>query len=183
MLGKGSAPRPKRSEKELGQLWAQLAEEDASKAFLALKGFLATPDLSVPFLADHLQPVSQEIPPRMARLLADLDNDQFAVRQNAVEQLEKLGPSAEVALRQALSDRPSPEVRRRLEPLLAKVGDPAGSAVSLQLVRALEVLELLASPQARQVIARLAEGSPRSWLTREARASLDRLSRPSPGSP
>jgi hypothetical protein len=177
LLGQGASPRTDRSENELDRLWTQLAEEDASRAFLALKAFLATPDLSVPFLANRLQPVPQAASPRLAQLLADLDDERFAVRQKAAEELQQLGAHAEPAVRQALADRPSVEVRRRLDPLLEKVADPVGSSQNRQLYRAVEVLELLNSPDARKLLGTLAEGSPRSWLTQEAKGSLERLAK------
>jgi hypothetical protein len=166
-----------RSDKELNALWAQLAEQNASRAFSALTAFLVTPDLSALFLTERLPPVPHDTPTRIRQLLADLDKDQFAARQTATKELEKLGARAEPAIRQALAERPSPEVRRRLESLMAKIGDPAGCPHNLQLFRAIEVLELLGSPDARKALERLADGSARSWLTQEAKASLGRLNK------
>src|SRR5207244_1267145 len=54
-------------------------------------------------------------PQKMARWIAELDSDQFAVREKATRELEKLGESAQPALRQALEDQPKPEARKRLE--------------------------------------------------------------------
>lgn len=45
----------------------------------------------------------------------------------------------------------------------------------LRLLRAIEVLECAATPEARRVLKRLAGGEPRALLTREARAALERL--------
>jgi hypothetical protein len=55
--------------------------------------------------------------------LRDLDSDEFAERQKASSALAKLGKAAEPALRRALEDNPSTEVRRRVEDLLKKL-DP-----------------------------------------------------------
>lgn len=49
--------------------------------------------------------------------IADLDNDQFAVREKATRELEKLGETAQPALRKALEGHPKPEARKRLERL------------------------------------------------------------------
>jgi WD40 repeat protein len=174
LLGQRKTDRPNRGEKELDQLWSRLSEADAFRAFLALKALLATPDASLRLLTNHLKPVPRETPASVRQLVADLDDEAFAVRQKAEEELEKLGPLAESAVRQALADRPSTEARRRLEALLSKVGVPTG-ARRLQWLRAVEVLGLIDSPEARKVLAGLAEGSPHSWLTREARASLECL--------
>src|SRR5262249_59100893 len=73
---------------------------------------------------------------KVARLLTDLDRDDFAVRQKAAAELEKLGPPAEPLLRRALQGDLSPEVRRRLERLLDSV-EGAGEAERLRDVRAL----------------------------------------------
>lgn len=54
---------------------------------------------------------------KITRWIADLDNNQFAVREKATRELEKLGESAQPALRKALEDHPKSEARKRLERL------------------------------------------------------------------
>jgi hypothetical protein len=68
---------------------------------------------------------------RIARLLAELDDDDFAVREEASAELLRIGPPAEAALRKALAESPSAEVRRRARDLLRAVvthfeGESAG---------------------------------------------------------
>ena len=49
-------------------------------------------------------------------------------------------------------------------------------------LRAVEVLERIGTPEARQVLAKLADGAPEARLTQEAKASLQRLAkRSAPG--
>ncbi len=55
---------------------------------------------------------------RIARLIAELDHDDFAVREQASAALRQIGPPAEAALRKALAESPSAEVRRRARALL-----------------------------------------------------------------
>jgi HEAT repeats len=57
---------------------------------------------------------------QLAKWIADLDSDQFALRDKATQALAKTGPAARPALRQALKGRPSAEKGRRIEQLLAR---------------------------------------------------------------
>src|SRR5262249_51795773 len=121
-------------------------------------------------------PVSRTEGDRIARLIADLDGERFAVRQQAAAELAAFGDLARPALKKALTTATSLEQRRRLEGLLAR---PASlGPESLRDLRALEVLEYLATPEARQVLRGLADGAPEGWLTRQARAALGRTGKP-----
>jgi hypothetical protein len=71
------------------------------------------------------------------------------------------------------NERPSPEVRRRVEHLLEKLEAPR----QLQGFRALEVLERIGTSEAEKVLKEVVRGAPEARLTREATASPERLSR------
>jgi hypothetical protein len=58
---------------------------------------------------------------------------------------------------------------------------PAGEA--LRALRALEVLERVATPESAQVLAAVARGAPEARLTREAHASLGRLGKATSSAP
>jgi hypothetical protein len=58
---------------------------------------------------------------RIARLIKELDDDDFAVREEATAELRRIGPPAAVALRRAVAESPSAEVRRRARDLLRSV--------------------------------------------------------------
>jgi hypothetical protein len=79
-------------------------------------------------------------------------------------------------MRQALAGRPSPEVRRRLGELLQRL-DPLASPELLRGLRAVQVLEQVGTPEARDLLRTLAGGVPEARLTQEAKASLQRLAR------
>ncbi len=68
---------------------------------------------------ERQQPVAVEAA-KITKLIADLDSDKPAVRDQATAKLEKLGPAAEASIRKALSSNPTPEVKRRLDSILAK---------------------------------------------------------------
>ncbi len=55
---------------------------------------------------------------KLKSLIAELDSDNFAVRERATHQLEAQGAHAQPALRKALEGKPSAEARRRMERLL-----------------------------------------------------------------
>lgn len=164
----------------LQALWDDLVRKDAGKAFDAICLLTASPQQALPFLKAKLRPATSREQQQVARLIADLDADAFAVREKATEQLRQRGDRVESALRQALKDKPLPEARRRIEGLLQSIRT---SSVSLQLrdLRAVEVLEHIGTAEARQVLRTLADGAEYARLTREAKASLERLDkRPSP---
>jgi ElaB/YqjD/DUF883 family membrane-anchored ribosome-binding protein len=128
----------------------------------------------VALLEQKLRPIQVGDDARIDQLIEDLDSFQFAVREKAAAELKELGDSAEPVLRQALADNPSLEVRRRIEQLLGKLDV---SPERLQKLRALEVLEHIATPEAREVLLALAQGAPKSRLTQEAKASLEQLNK------
>ncbi len=111
----------------------------------------------------------------LARLIAALDADEFATREGASQRLALFGEAAVPALRAAQASKPSAELRRRIEALLELAATSDFLAPSLRVCRALEVLEACGSAEARRLLAVLATGEPKAWLTREARASLTRL--------
>ncbi len=99
----------------LQHLWTELAGEQDEGA---RKKLAATPEEAIPFLKDHLrQAAAAET--KAHRLVADLDNDSFDVREKASLALEALGTEAEFPLRLALQESPGAEVRKRIEALWA----------------------------------------------------------------
>jgi WD40 repeat protein len=162
---------------QLREAWAALADADGAKAFAAV-GTLAThPDESVPFLRGEMREAPKSDTARRDRLIADLDNDAFAVREAASRELGRMGESAADALRSALERGPSPEVRRRVQALLEKQQRHDLPPEQLRQVRAVEVLEYAGSEGAKELLAELARGAPEARLTREAKASLARMER------
>ncbi len=161
--------------RELKELQDDLGAADASRARRALWRLVAAPVDTIPALRERLRPVTGADPQLVARLLADLDSDDFTSRAQATKGLQKLGEAALPALRKALSARPSPELRRRVEELLEQL--TGGSSQKLYERRAVEVLEHLGNPEARRLLESLAGGVSEAQLTRDARASLERLKR------
>jgi WD40 repeat protein len=172
--GRQSPPQPPGAD-ELEKLRADLSGE-ASRAHRAIWRMVAAPRQSVPLLRAHLRPPPAVEPRRVARLIAHLDSERFAVRESAMRELAEMGESVDGPLRQALAGRPALEVRRRIEQILSRLEQTVLSARARAFrLRALEVLEQIGDREARQVLESLAAGAPEARLTQEAKASLGRL--------
>src|SRR5262249_9621707 len=104
-----------------------------------------------------------------------LDSTQFATRQQAAAALRRLGRAAESALRDAKQTSASAEVRRRATDLLAELEKSTLQPEDLRAVRAVEVMERLATPDARTLLGALAKGDPTAQLTQAAEQALKRL--------
>jgi WD40 repeat protein len=176
VTGRVAEDRPefvKLTRRELEDLRTDLEAADGHRAYRALWTLVAAQDQAVALLRDQLRSVSAADPQRVAKLLADLDSNAFDVREKATKELQKMGETALSSVHNALAGQPSLEVRRRLEQLLETLsGSPAEQAFR---VRAVEVLEQIGSPEARRLLEMLAGGVPEARLTREAKASLQRL--------
>jgi RNA polymerase sigma factor (sigma-70 family) len=165
------------SAKELGELWGELNGDNSFRAAQVIQTLSAAPKQTVAFLDKQLKPVAEPDHERIARLIADLDSEQFAVRQKASAELEKFGDLAEPALRKKLSaELPSLEVRRRMERLLERLNDDP-TADQLRVRRALQALEAIGTPEAQTVLDKLARGAEGDRQSREAAAALARLAR------
>src|SRR5262249_8578018 len=105
----------------------------------------------------------------------------FADRQKAFEELRDFGTWAEVSLRRTLEGKPTLEVRRQIEELLALLKkdadtpEPRGNA--LRACRAVWIAELIGTGEAKALLNAWGDGPPSARLTIEARAALRRSSR------
>ena len=131
---------------------------------------------ALPLLRARFQRLAEQVrPERIKQLIADLDADTFATRQQAATELEQLGMLAEPALRVALARNPALEVRQRLEKLLLELERPEHSCQQLWAMRALELLERMSTAHARALLESLALQGSESWLGQQAGAGLTRL--------
>jgi HEAT repeat protein len=156
-------------------VWADLADAGAARAYDASCVLAGSPNETVQFLKSQLHAVVAPDPQRVTRLIAALDSEQFDVRVQAARELENLGEGVVPALRKALENRPSAELRRRAEQLIEKLTSFTPAGQRLQELRAIEVLEWIGSAEARSLLAELAKGLPEARQTREVKAALARL--------
>ncbi len=171
-----SIPRLQPSKRfDADTIWADLASRDAAHAFGRIRELAATPKETLALLDKRLPRIELVKPADLEKLLRQLDDDQFEVRDQARRRLEVLGEVAQSALERALAGNRSLQVRLQIKDLLDLLAGPLLDD-RLRFVRAVEILEIIASPESRRLLERLAGGDPGHLLTREARAALKRLS-------
>jgi WD40 repeat protein len=177
----GLRPSPlKLSPNDVSGLWDDLGSKDATRAFQAVGRLTLAQRQTIPWFREYLKPfpTGQINMKRLDRLLADLDNDQFAVREKASKEIEGFGLHALPALEKALERNPSTEARRRMEAVMERIGPER-----IRPLRAIEVLEHIGTSEAEDLLKKLASGAPEARPTQEAKASLNRLANRSSGSP
>jgi WD40 repeat protein len=170
-------PQPLKADaKRIEQWWTALAGDDAKQAHVAIWGLIGTPEQTLSLLRDRLRPA--EMPPaeKIKQLISDLDSEEFAKRSAANKELAEFEELAEPPMREALKEDISAEKRKRLENLL-DITLIVRTPEKLRQLRALEVLEQIGTPEARQFLAKLSKGIPEARLTRDAKAALQRLER------
>jgi WD40 repeat protein len=161
------------SAKRLDELWDEMTGGDAEAALRAVAVLARAPAKVVPYLKGRVGKV--EAPNNLDKLIADLDDDNFEVREKATEQLIALGRAAEAAVRKA-AEKGSAEVRFRAGLVLERLEKGnTGDAKRLGGLRALEVLEAVGTPEARRVIEDVSKGAAEAELTRAASGALSRL--------
>jgi RNA polymerase sigma factor (sigma-70 family) len=163
--------------RELDDLWTNLTRLDGTRANRAIWLLIAAPRQALQLFKQRIKPVgspSADVSEKVARLLVEMDSEEFAAREKATTALEKLGKEAEAPLRKALRDNLSAEVRRRVSTELhRREQQEVGEWTAC--LRALEVLEHLGTAEARNLLETVAGGEPTARLTQEARAVLKRL--------
>jgi WD40 repeat protein len=166
----------------LDRLWADLASADAAKAFTAMAELTEASAETPGFFKDRLKAVAIADPRRIDALMADLNSDQYAVRHKATVQLEKLADLAVPVLREQLAKKPSLEMCKRIELLLAKIHGPMTEPDLVRTLRAVEILDAIGTAQARSVLEALAQGAPAHRVTQAATDALKRQrAMPTPG--
>ncbi len=156
---------------ELDDYWSRLGG-NGPDALLAIQYLARAPAQTVPLLQSRVRPVDAA---RIERLLKDLDSDEFEARERATDELATLGQAAGRTLNEAFKQKISAEKRQRLKELLAKLESNEPAPEVLRAVRAVEVLEMIGSPEARKVVAALAAGAKDFELTVQAKAALGRM--------
>jgi hypothetical protein len=174
--GWGAAGAPGAVPKDLESLWDDLADADALRADLAVWRLAGAGPRAVALLRKQLRAPTALPAERIARLIADLDSDDFMMRRRATAGLAEGIESAAPALRRALAAKPTPEARRRIKKLLDGL-DWTREPEQRRRLRAVRLLAELGGADARALLEKLSRGDARFALTREAAAALRYLDR------
>jgi WD40 repeat protein len=169
------------AERKPEELWTDLASMAAEPAFRATGALLDDPATALALFRERLRPARLKDFDEAAigRLIADLDDPSFRVREKAARELQQTGKPAVPLLRERLPQARSLEQRRRMEAVLTRLVKALPRSEELQALRAVEVLERIGNAEARELLTRLTHGDGRAYLTEHARAALKRLrSRP-----
>ncbi|MBY0229541.1 MAG: hypothetical protein K2W96_09700 [Gemmataceae bacterium] len=169
VVGQDAAPG------DVAALWKGLAG-DAAKACRAMARLARSPG----FVAFAAKELKRAAPPSItgaeaAKHIAALADESYDARQAATETLRRAGPGIYPVLKKSLAAIADLEHRKRVEALMALHSPQNLTPDSLRALRAVEVLERLATPEARRVLAALAKGAPGMHLTDEATAALRRM--------
>jgi hypothetical protein len=154
--------------------WADLASDDAGKAFAASWAMVSDSAATVKLLGEKLKPADPSAIERVKTQVADLDSKSFKVREEAARELAGLVEIADPILQSALRGKPSNEQQARLKTILEPPAVVRSPEV-LRTLRAIETLERIGSPEAANVLRKLAEGPAELRPTVEARTALERV--------
>ena len=172
-----TAPKGKPGTQELEDLWKTLNERDGRAGLRAMQRFARCPGSC----RGDVSQIPQTRPRRtvsadtLGKWIANLDSDNFDEREQASKELESLRKSVEEPIQKALMGNVAPEAKRRLTELLEKIHDLEPPAELVGPLRALEVLEEMATPEARKLLELLALGQAEAPLTMAAKEALGRL--------
>jgi WD40 repeat protein len=159
----------------LDELRLRLGSGNAAEAYPAMRTLAAAPRPALPLLKRVLQRPAGLTAEQLARLIRDLDDDAFEVREKASAALAQGGEAAARALRKALASAPPPEVRRRADAVLELLESSQVLPANLPQLRAVHVLERIASPEAKKLLQEVAGRPGEGDAEQHARAALKRL--------
>jgi WD40 repeat protein len=157
----------------LEALWKELLDEDVVTGYAAMRNLAARPGQALALLREQIKPVLASDSQQVGDLVATLAGNDFNACKRAAIELRKRADLALPALRKTIG-RGDDEIQRRL---LERLEAEYPTREQLRALRALEVLELMGTPEATKLLGDLATGAQESMLASRAKAIKDRLER------
>ena len=165
---------------QLGELWDDLGKGDVKVTGAAVRRLIAGRKESVPYLAKMLRVKGGAGDTKtIARWIAELDNEEFPIREAAFRALDSLGDATIGPLQEAKAKARSVEQRNRIETLLKNRGAVDGELTTEQrrLIRAIRVLEWSGLPEALTALDALAKDAPDAAILPDIRQAHERLAK------
>lgn len=164
------------SPSEAEALWRQLNSGNAPDAYRAIRRLSSSPQDAVKLLRGKLKPVSPTSDlNELKRLANQLDSQSYSDREAAAKQLRDAGKVALPVLQDVLKHDPSPELRERAQKIVDHLSRPSLPIGDVGSTRALEVLEKINTPDARELLKALSQGRADAGQTRDAKSVLSRI--------
>ena len=165
-------PLPERW-KDDDHLWQELSAATPA-AYKVIGPLIANPQRALALFEKRLQAVPVIDQQAIQKDLKRLASEVFVERESAMKRLRSLGRHALPALQETLKGAPPLEVKRRLDELNESL-DLRPAPDELRALRAILVLELIGTDEARVLLRRLTKGEAEAEVTRQAHAVLARL--------
>ena len=160
--------------KDLEALWKVLAEGTGPDAWAAVWEMSARGAEATAFLKDRIRPAPDM--PRIEKLVSDFAGIDEEARKKAGDALVAMGGDAETAVEKAVVAEKDADKRERFIKVLDELLAPVVTSPStLRRIRAMEVLERIGSPAAKDLLKSLAESTPSRRERFEAAGALQRL--------
>lgn len=144
--------------KRLGELWVDLAADDAAVAFRAIQALRSSPVLATALIVDRLN-ANETALVEIAKLLKQLNSDRFAEREDAVKALSKYGEPLRPLLWQVHARPDSTNQQELIVRVGALLSANKPSGALLRRLRAVEVLGGIASADARIALEKIAKNN------------------------
>lgn len=173
------AKRGAAEDEDMERWWHALAQADAGEAYRAAWLLAEQKNRAVAFLDGRIAPTPRsEIDGKLvSRLIHELDDDSFDVRDRATHELQRIGPAVLAQLKQRLEGDLDTELKFRLTRIVSAIESPTRrfAGEPLRRLRAIGVLERVGTTPAGDVLKRLAQGEPTARESIDARQALWRL--------
>ncbi|MGI8977765.1 MAG: hypothetical protein ACR2FY_00925 [Pirellulaceae bacterium] len=176
--GLAEAPPREWTAEELEEKWREATSQEAAAAY---RGFwtLVHAKPAPRFVTEKLKAMQRSGgAATVKKWLAELDHDDFATREKASENLAAVVDTVADLLEAELARTQSVEVKFRLRNVLAKRAaagaGPVGSPGTGQLEKAVRILELSRSAQAKEFLTELSTGDESDGIVKAAREAVKR---------
>jgi hypothetical protein len=181
LLWKVPVPTPGPRLMSTAEAWEMLDSLEADVAYRSVGCLLAHPGRAPDVIRDGFRGMAEE-QTKIRRWIAELDHDEFRVREAARRSLVKTGLRGAAPLTDPGRKRLGAEGEQRVR-LILEALDSQGLHVPesglfgepLRSVRAVRVLETIGGQEARAVLEEVAKGPADLRLTKESKAALETL--------